>query len=218
MDILNNIEVRWFIDDAVGVEATAAKAWFADVTAEAKREDHYLLTGRDDIGFKARIQSGKPAKLETKYLLGSLGPALLHDAFVGNVERWRKLSIEATDAALEKRGEWMKITKSRRARKFSCEGEGRIVKPIDLASRADAGCLVECTELEYELSGERRRAVTIGVDAFGPTERLLDVLLRVCETALLPAKDLHLGFDCSDSYPRWLARITDSHRSSKNHD
>jgi hypothetical protein len=205
VEILSNIEVRWFIDDVVSIEATAAKAWFAGVPAAARREDRYLLTGRDDIGFKARIQSGTAAKLETKYLLGSLGPALLHDGFVGNVERWRKLSVDASDPALEKGGEWLKLMKARRARKFSCEG--RLVKPIDAKARADAGCLIECTDLEYEVSGHKRRALTVGIDAFGPAEMLLEILLRVCETALVPAKDLHLGFECSESYPRWLARV-----------
>ncbi len=204
VDILSSMEVRWFVDDASS-EATAARAWFDGVKAEGKREDHYLLTGRDDFAFKARVQEGVPSKLETKYLLGSLGPALLHERFVGNVESWRKLSVEASDPALEQRGEWARVTKQRRMRRFGCEG--KTVHALDGASRPSAGCNVELTELELELAGARRKALTIGFEAFGPTERLLDVLLRVSEAALESARGLRLGFERSESYPRWLAHL-----------
>jgi hypothetical protein len=208
LDISSSIEVRWFLDDASGTEATAAKAWFAGVSPQRTREDRYLLTGRDDIGFKARVEGDNPAKLETKYLLGSLGPAMLHERIVGNVERWRKLSLEAHDPALEKSGEWIRVAKTRRLRKFACEG--RVVRQVDAMSRLDVGCAVEVTELEYDAAAGPGQAMTIGLDAFGPTESLLDVLLRVCETALASVADLRLGFDRSESYPRWLARIAAS--------
>jgi len=96
MEIRSSIEVRWFVDDA-SAEAKAARAWFRDVAPQSKREDHYLLTGRNDVGFKARVEEGLPAKLETKFLLGSLGPALLHERFVGHIERWRKLASPRRD-------------------------------------------------------------------------------------------------------------------------
>lgn len=205
MDILSTVEARWFIEDISGRNAAAARSWFAGVSPEGAREDRYLVTGREDIGFKARVQEGRPAKIETKYLLGSLGPAMLHERFVGNVERWCKLSLDASDPALEQRGEWMNVTKVRRTRHFAYEGG--VVKSVTNGAPVDAGCLVELTELDVRASSGSRRALTVGLEAFGPTERLLDVLLRVCEHALEAAKDLRLGFEHTSNYPGWLARL-----------
>ena len=203
MDILSSIEVRWFIDDA-SAEAKAARAWFQDVTPESKREDRYLLTGRNDVGFKARVEEGRPAKLETKFLLGSLGPALLHERFVGHIERWRKLSLTATDPDLEAKGEWLRLTKTRRLRKLAYE-DG-VVRRVDVTDNPAAGCGVEMTELVFDLRGAARRAVTVGLEAFGPEPMLLDVLLRVCPIAFESSTGLKLGFAQSESYPAWLPR------------
>ena len=104
MEVLDSIEVRWVIDDVDGQRARLVKAWCAGVPAEGVREDRYLMTGRDDLGFKARVESGKPAKVETKYLIGSLGATRLHERVVGVVERWRKLSLELDDPTLEQHG------------------------------------------------------------------------------------------------------------------
>jgi hypothetical protein len=203
MDILSSIEVRWFVDDA-SAEAKAAKAWFHDVAPQKKREDRYLLTGRSDISFKARVEEGSQAKLETKFLLGSLGPALLHERFVGHIERWRKLSLTATDPELQAKGEWIRLAKVRRLRKLAYE-EG-VVRRVEVADNPVAGCGVEMTELAFELRGETRRTVTVGLQAFGPEPMLLDVLLRVCPIAFESAAGLQLGFAQSESYPAWLAR------------
>ena len=211
MDILNSIEVRWFLDDA-SAEARSARAWFRDVAPQGKREDHYLLTGRNDVGFKARIEEGRPAKLETKFLLGSLGPALLHERFVGRIERWRKLSLSAIDPELEANGEWIRLTKTRRLRKLAFE-DG-IVRPVDVTENPAAGCGVEMTELAFEIDGASRRAVTVGLDAFGPESMLLEVLLRTCTVAFESSTGLQLGFAQSESYPTWLARMAPEHSSA----
>jgi len=104
MDIFDTLELRWFIDDADGERAKAAREWFSDVEPEGKREDRYLLTDREDLGIKLR--EGK--KLETKYRLAVLG---------GGVERWRKLSLSVDDPDLEKHGTWVRIEKERRSRR-----------------------------------------------------------------------------------------------------
>ncbi len=204
MDIRSSIEVRWFVDDAGSAEAKAAAAWLRDEPPQGKRDDRYLLTGRDDVGFKARVEEGQPAKLETKLLLGSLGPAQLHDGFVGRIERWRKLSLTVTDPELEAKGEWLRLTKTRRMRKLACE-DG-VVRRVDVSQNPEAGCIVEVTELDFELGGVARRAITVGLDAFGPASMLLEVLLRASPIALAYAAGLQLGIARSESYPEWLAR------------
>jgi hypothetical protein len=211
MDILSSIEVRWFVE-ATSTEAAAARAWFDGVEAQGRREDRYLLTGRSDIGFKARVEDGRPAKVETKYMTGSLGPALLHERFVGHIERWRKLSLDANDPELQQATppraghEWVRIEKKRKLRKLAYEGG--VVRAVDVMDNPRAGCGVEVTELVVDISGDVKRAVSVGLEAFGPENELLTVLLRVCPTAFELAAGLRLGFAQSASYPSWLAELT----------
>lgn len=207
MDILDTIEARWFLDDAGGAAATAARACFAKVAVEGPREDRYLLTGRDDIGLKARVALGKPATVEAKYLLGSLGPTRLHARITGVIERWRKLSLELADPALQKDGAWIRVVKSRRLRKLGYE-EG-VLKEIALEARASAGCGVELTELEYDDGVGRGHSLTVALEAFGPEALLLDVLLGACREVFDSASALELEAGASKGYPRWLATISD---------
>jgi hypothetical protein len=193
VDILETVEARWFIDDVGSDVARIAKAWFAGVAPQAPREDRYLITGRDDLGFKARIERGRPSRVEAKYLLESLGPRQLHARASGVVERWRKLSLELADPALEKDGVWMGVVKRRRLR---------------VLRDGDGGCGVELTEIECEHAGARSQALTIGLEAFGPSSALLGVLVRAGQTAFA-ASDLRLEVERSESYPRWLTRIVE---------
>jgi len=205
MEILSSLEARWFIDDLEGASAKAAREWFERVEVQGKRADRYLLTGRDDIGFKARVEEGRPAKIEIKYLLDSLGATPVHDGFVGTLERWQKLSLTVTDDALEKQGEWVRIAKARRLRKFAYDHG--VVRPAAADALPEAGCGVELTELDYEVFGTKKRALTLGVEAFGPKHLLLEVFQRVGEVAFEDARGLRLGEDRSESYPAWLTRV-----------
>ena len=72
MEILESLEVRWFLPPGASV-GPVLESWFGPTQDEGKRIDHYLRTGRSDLNLKARLEEGKPAKVETKYLVGSLG-------------------------------------------------------------------------------------------------------------------------------------------------
>jgi|SoiMethySBSTD1v2_1073268.scaffolds.fasta_scaffold2512562_1 hypothetical protein len=72
MDILERLEVRWFLPPSGSVSATL-ESWFGSTEGAGKRIDHCLATGRCDLNFKARLEEGKSAKVETKYLVGLLG-------------------------------------------------------------------------------------------------------------------------------------------------
>jgi hypothetical protein len=206
MEILDTIEVRWFIEDLSSPEASAGRAWFEGVQPEGDRTDRYLVTDRCDVGFKARREQGKHEKVETKYLVDSLGPMQLHDRFTGNVERWRKLSLDLVDTALEKTGTWVRVEKRRRLRRYRYEN-GAVSLIDDPTECPDAGCGLELTELEYHVASENGRALTIGVEAFGPRPILLDVFLRASKRAFESASGLRLTADRSESYPRWLRRV-----------
>src|SRR5689334_12812151 len=118
MEILDSLEVRWFFareDSAIGT----LKKCFASIPSEGDRTDHYLFTGRNDLSFKARLAAGKPAKVETKYLVGSLGAVDVAAQTTGELQRWTKLSLVATDAELTQHGSWLAVKKARQLRKFA---------------------------------------------------------------------------------------------------
>jgi hypothetical protein len=203
LDIFDTIEVRWFLDDARA--AAAARASFGSLPPEPPREDRYLVTGRDDLGFKARLVAGKPTLVETKYLLESLGPTELRAGVAGVVERWRKLSIELADPELERDGAWVRVVKSRRQRKLAYE-DG-VVRPIAADARCSVGCSVELTELEWDRRGARGSGLTLALEAFGPEAAARDALLAAAREAFAAAPDVALGTSASKSYPQWLATL-----------
>ena len=63
MEILESLEVRWFLPPGASVGAMLEN-WFGPTQDEGKRIDHYLRTGRSDLNLKARLEEGKPAKVE----------------------------------------------------------------------------------------------------------------------------------------------------------
>jgi hypothetical protein len=201
LDILDSLEVRWFFADAHPA-AVAARDWFKTTVPEDRRVDHYLLTGRDDLGFKARMAEKQPTKAETKYLLGSLGAMQLAAGVAGRIERWRKLSLSLDDPELRRHGSWISVEKSRQLRKFAFDN-GQVTE-VPGSSRPDAGCGVELTQLHYHRDGNPLVEWTFGLEAFGPELGLLDVLQATSRVTFAAGAGFELGADCSDSYPGWL--------------
>jgi len=203
LDILDSLEVRWFLAEDHPT-AVAARDWFASIASEGRRVDHYLLTERDDLGFKARVVENQPAKVETKYLLGSLGGVHLARGVVGDLERWRKLSLALEDAGLQRHGSWLAIEKDRRLRKFAFDNGS--VSEVPVSSRPDAGCGIELTQLRFRPGDGAAAAVacTLGLEAFGPEATLLDGLQATCRIVFGAGSKLVLDGECSMSYPQWL--------------
>jgi len=193
MDILDSLEVRWFL--ASGDPALLAlDAWFAADTPESDRTDHYLVTERNDLGFKARLVAGQPARVETKFLVGSLGPVQLGPDAIGVLERWRKVSFVTDDADLEKEGAWLPVTKSRRLKKIAHDG-GQTTA-------------AELTQLEYTWRGERTVEWTFGVEAVGPAPELLAILLAAWQSTGEGLAGVSLRSEGSLSYASWLRTRT----------
>lgn len=210
MEILTSMEVRWFFDHSKGTSARAARAWFDGTPDEGERVDRYLVTDRNDIGFKARAEAGEPEKVETKYLVGSLGPTRIFDGVVGEIERWRKLSLELVDPKLEQNGTWIRVAKRRRLRKYRDDENGDIVQvPDPKSERPAAGCGVELTELVID--GEAL-ALTFGLEAFGPEQALLDILLRTSKAVFASTGGLRLDARQSESYAQWVLRMASARR------
>lgn len=203
MDLLDSLEIRWFLASD-HPSLTVAQKWFASAALDGNRTDDYLLTGRNDLGFKARVVENQPTKLETKYLVGSLGVTQVAPGTVGRLERWRKLSLPLSDPRLKKDGDWRTVKKNRRVRKFAFDGGGALEVPVE--SHPVAGCGIELTELRVDGNDNVSAPTwTIGLEAFGPELNLLEIFWATCRATLGDALKLELGGELSMSYPQWLA-------------
>jgi len=204
MDILESLEVRWFLPPDSKTSA-ALDAWFKSTPEEGTRIDHYLATGRDDLGFKARIAADQPTKVETKYLLGSLGVVELAPEISGELQRWTKLSLELDDPKLRRDGTWLSVTKKRRLRKYAVALMPTAgATEVAIKDRPGVGCGVELTKLEYTTNAKDCVEWTFGLEAFGPKTQLLDVLQAVCRAITSESTLPELRAEWTASYASWL--------------
>jgi hypothetical protein len=202
MDILESLEVRWFLPPGGSVGA-ALESWFGSTEGEGKRIDHYLATGRYDLNFKARLEEGKPAKVETKYLVGSLGVVDLATKISGELQRWTKLSLALNDPKLKQHGAWLEVTKRRQLRKYAITmTPAPGVKEVSVSDFPPIGCGVELTRLDYEIKGTAYVEQTFGLEAFGPKSQLLDVMQATIR--VLCPRLPELPAEWTASYATWL--------------
>lgn len=203
LDILDSLEVRWFFAGD-HLAAAAACASFASVTVEGRRVDHYLVTDRNDLGLKARLVEGETTKVETKYLVRGMGTIRLGERIAGNLERWRKLSLAVDDRqGLRRQGLWLAVEKDRRLRKFAFENG--YATEVSATSRPDAGCGFELTQVRYRLDDELSVPEwTLGLEAFGPEPKLLEILQATSRVAFIDDARFELDGARSASYPEWL--------------
>lgn len=201
MDILESLEVRWFFPEGDAV-IPRIDAWFAGCDPEGTRVDHYLVTGRRDLGVKARAAAGQPPRVETKYLLGAIPTVELVAGAQGTVERWRKLSVVMDDPSLMREGTWIEVDKLRRLRRFSYDAGS--VTPIAAPVRPTAGCGVEWTRVQWVAEGTPMTIWTLGFEAFGPPGSSIDVLLATARLTLAEQSPLALPAARSLSYPAWI--------------
>ncbi len=203
MNIFDSLEMRWFLASDRPALA-AVRSWFAATEAEGQRLDEYLLTGRGDLGFKVRGNGDAAKKLETKYLLGSLGVVTVAPGVRGKLERWRKLSLTVDDAELGARGTWIAVHKRRRLQQFAYDGKA--ATRIERGTRVEAGCSLELTELSYRFPGgpSGRTGYTLGLEAFGREELLLEALQSTVRVTFGGGLELGLAAEDSMSYPEWL--------------
>jgi hypothetical protein len=123
----------------------------------------------------------------------------------GELQRWSKLSLALEDAVLRNSGVWLSIAKNRRLRKFAVRLKpSPFVREVSIEERPETGCGIELTRLEYEVSSRNYIRWTFGVEAFGPTETLLDIVQPVCRMITAESTFPELGSAWTGSYPSWL--------------
>jgi hypothetical protein len=208
VDILESIEVRWYLPSDATTGADLDQ-WFASIKGEGERTDHYLATGRADLSFKARMQEGKSAKLEAKYLVGTLGIVDLTPKISGEIQRWTKLSLASSDPELNKNGTWISVKKDRRLRKFDVSlAPEATAREVPASSYPKMGCGVELTRLGYDFDAKTHSEWTFGFEAFGPKTQLLDILQATIRAIASDLPDLQAAWTAS--YASWLLSKTEA--------
>ena len=207
MELLESLEARWFMTREQSAAAELQK-WFASTPDEGERTDHYLITNCNDLSFKARLEAGKPTKVETKHLVGSLGVVELAPLMVGELQRWTKLSLAINDPVLKQHGGWLEVKKTRRLRKFAVSMTPVLVaKEVAAKTFVPTGCGVELTRLEYQIADRPHAEWTFGLEAFGPKTQLLDVLRAAVGSITAQAGLPTLRAAWTSSYASWLLAL-----------
>jgi hypothetical protein len=170
--------------------------------------DHYLTTDRNDLSFKARLAAGKPTKVETKYLVGSLGVVDLAPQMTGELQRWTKLSLVLDDPELKQHGAWVEVKKTRQLRKFAISMTPVLVaKEVAADAFVPIGCGIELTRLKYQIADTSRAEWTFGLEAFGPKTQLLDVLRATVDSITVQGGLPALRAAWTSSYASWLRAL-----------
>ena len=97
---------------------------------------------------------------------------------------------------------WKLVRKQRHLRLFRLDDD----KPVEQAhpkQHIENGCLFELTQLQVD----ERTAWSVGFEAFGSPERLMDNLRLTTEHIFLQMPRRGFSDDNSFGYPRWLQRL-----------
>jgi hypothetical protein len=201
-------EVRWFFKVQPENEAipSEVEAWFCQgkVLPVEERDDTYLrFHGCETVGVKLR--AGKNFEIKAR----CTPPVRTHftPTVTGNVDTWLKWSSSHRDlvesfSSLPSLEEWVQVSKRRRSRKWSLDGD--LVEVDARRSQPREGCVAELTVVE--LAG--KTWWTFGMEAFGSPATVSSNLARV--TGYLFEIDLppfRLNLEASFSYPALLARL-----------
>ncbi len=212
---LHSCEIRWFWP---GTCPRAVAAWFGrgDVAPspapDEPRADVYVRDSRQvELGIKRR---GNKPGYEIKGLLAADCGLALPAPFTGPVQRWCKWTTEALRLADVPT---ITILKWRRLRKLDLDdpaqahevalGKAERLLVADTVLPAN-GCHLELTELSVYGCGGPERWWTLGLEAFGPPDRVEANLARAVaywnQVAAPP-----LGGGLMASYPQWIAEKCD---------
>jgi hypothetical protein len=196
--LLESVEARWFFDP-VDERVRSLEVRCEGLTPEPPREDRYIVTGRDDVGVKIRVTDDAPARMEMKLRIGALGPVALGSEVEGEIERWRKLSIEVDAAAVCAMDDAIVIRKIRRASTYAVDERG--VRAVRAGDRHARACSVEWTRLER---GGEVIAFTLAFEAAGASPADLLGTLQSRAVFVLRARPMPgIGAASSQGYAAW---------------
>jgi hypothetical protein len=195
---IDSLEVRWIMSGELG---PGVREWFERFPAETEtREDIYLVFPPLD-GLSLKFRAGR--KMEAKCYLGSPGLLYLPVRGLGRLESWRKWSISSDllRPASRPASAWVRVRKCRRIIRFSLPA-GQ--SPVPDPPQDGTGCTAELTEAD----AGGRPMWTMGLEATGTAERLLDAIQHAVGRLFASPVPSLASFSLrnSSSYTHWLYR------------
>lgn len=196
-------EIRWFYKGNI---PNTINVWLKNLKGEIElqppRTDIYLNdNSTSNLGIKFR-----EGRFEVKQKMIDLG-VLDSDNISGKAEQWKKWSFDAKDEKIPladiTKGEWIKVSKKRKLKKYIISDSGKINEGFD--NFQSDGCNLELTELQTYSSDESPDIYwTLGLETHGQVETLSQNLNNAFEYILKNRLPITLKIDQSYSYPKWL--------------
>lgn len=208
--LLHSAEMRWFF---VGSKPEAVAHWFdaRQERLEESRKDSYLIFfGSPCVGVKLReVREKGYLNFEIKALQSPPRTVEPRPGILGKTNAWVKWSVkfnmtEDLGQTMRDGSRWIEVEKKRWLLKYEIKADAT---PNEVPKEAfpDDGCNVELTELG--VAGDQWW--TIGLEAFGPPERINNHLLASLNTFFSSRKKVPCPLleANSLSYPTWFATI-----------
>ena len=205
--MFNSAEVRWFRPGPVPEEVMK---WFRSVHAgfleQPARTDYYLaLPGSPDMSIKFREE-----QLEFKQAYGEKGLNWTREKVSGRIAHWQKWSFPLQNEAGAMNSiavyseSWKKVLKQRSIILFQASDSG-LPQATSASILPENGCGLEITRVE--LPEQKDIWWTLGLEAFGREDKLMDMLSLVAELVFSLPGCPELKLIESMSYPEWLAKM-----------
>ncbi len=205
--MFNSAEIRWFRPGPVPEETLK---WFRSVHAripeQPARTDYYLsLPGNNAMSIKFREEM-----IEFKQAYGEENLTWTNDKVSGKAGKWQKWSypLENEAGAMNSVNvyseSWIKVVKQRSLILFQASDTG-MPKPTTASILPENGCGLEITRVE--LPDKNERWWTLGLEAFGREDKLMDMLSLVAELVFSLPGCPELKLIESMSYPGWMAKM-----------
>lgn len=204
--MLVSAELRWFERGRV---PDAIAQWFqqdelGDYLAPAEeRVDVYLyLPTCEYMGIKLR-----QGRLEIKWRKAELGILRFGDTLEGKAEKWGKwLCEDPTQESFQPQDvggrSWVSVNKVRLQRPYQILPD-KSIKAVPLTESIDQGCSVELTQLSIN----NNNWWSLGFEAFGEDDCLMDNLQAVASEVFKTYHGLELQSQDSYAYPTWLSFV-----------
>lgn len=205
MFTLTSAEIRWFMKGKI---PSSIFDWFIGLNDnyvnQPERIDQYLLLkSNDSLGIKLR-----EGRVEIKQRINHIGNITPGNNVTGIAEKWQKWSFEPKEAEPNisetfLQNKWIPVSKTRILVNYGIY-EDKIVTQKEKASYKN-GCLTELTSLKLKLNNEDWW--TLGLEAYGEENRLLDNLVLISHLILNDKSNFKFSLGDSFGYPGWLKRL-----------
>ena len=202
MFAVTSAEIRWFIKGKIPLEVFD---WFIGLNEnyvnQAERTDYYLNPISDDsLGIKLR-----EGRVEVKQRLNHIGNIAPGENVAGIAEKWQKWSFELkeadhifSDSFIQNK--WLPVNKTRILVNYGITEDNIVAKKEKVSYKN--GCLTELTSVLIN----KKEWWTLGLEAYGEENRLLDNLVLISHLILNDKVNIRFSSKDSLSYPSWLKR------------